>query len=192
MALLKSRIGLGPPLNLLPREKTFCISSLHPYEIFQVAFSPVLSTQPCLCVFLSVALLAKSAFPGNAAWLGSAVPQPAVLGEGDLPVRPYGEAAGLGDRGDVGMSPGWHPLLGCTSTCIKDGVIWCSDAVLTVCCFIIPRDVVWVLSPIRCWLWCKNPQVLSFPRDSCFVLVFSLGLGALVVAPLPPPWLEPA
>lgn len=101
MALLKSRIGLGPPLNLLPREKNSCISSLHPYEIFQVAFSPVLSTQPCLCLLLSVALLAKSAFPGSAAWLGSAVPQPAVLAEGDLTVRPYGEAAGLGDRGDV-------------------------------------------------------------------------------------------
>lgn len=84
--------------------------------------------------------------------MGSAVPQSVVLGEGDLPLRPYGEAAGLWDRGDMGMGSGWCPSLGCTSTCIKDGVIWVGDAVLEliVCCFVIPRDKVWVLSPITC------------------------------------------
>lgn len=92
-------------------KKTSCISSLRPYEIFQVAFSSVLSTRPCLCLFLSVALLAKSAFPGNAACLGSA-----VLGEGDVPPRAYGEAAGLWDREDTGLGSGWSPWLGCTSS----------------------------------------------------------------------------
>lgn len=96
--------------------------------------------------------------------MGSAVPQSVVLGEGDLPIRPYGEAAGLWDRGDIGMGFGWCPLLGCTSTCIKGGVIWVGDAALEliVCCFVIPRDKVWVLSPITCCS-VKKPPVLLFP-----------------------------
>lgn len=73
-----------------------------------------LSSSPFLCsprpaVSLSVALLAKSAFPGNSAWLGPVVLQPVVLGEGDLPANPYGEAACPWDRGDVGTGSGWVP-----------------------------------------------------------------------------------
>lgn len=83
--------------------------------------------------------------------MGSAVPQSVVLGEGDLPIRPYGEAAGLWDRGDMGMGSGWCPSLGCTSTCIKDGVIWVGDAAPElIAALSSPGTRSGCLSPITC------------------------------------------
>lgn len=90
---------------------------------------------------LSVALLAKSAFPGNSAWLGTAVLQPVVLGEGDLPANPYGEAV-LGTEGTWGRALAGSPhVAGSTWTCVKDGVIWVDDALLehVTLRFVIPN-----------------------------------------------------
>lgn len=159
MTLLKSRIGLGSPLNLLPREKNFCISSLHPYEDFQVAFSPVLSTQPC--VFLSVALLAKSAFPGDAARPGSAVLLCLVKVVSHLVLRSW-------DRGDVGMGTGWCPSLGCP--CSEAAVLW-FGAVPELSVAAVPSPGV----SSACWpqqvlTAVQTPALALFPR-----LLFSSG-----------------
>lgn len=176
-ALLESRIGLGCPLNVLHKEKNFCISSLHPSEVFQVAFSPVPPPSRVSVGFYQwlcwPSQLLQEVQPGWA--LCSPAP---VLAEGDS-LWPQGEAGALGTRGGLWLVP----LTACSPPGFQGAVLglWCCAGLISAA--VSPRGAGQCAEPHHVLTAVKPPWPIP---QGCSRLSFGSGGSH----GCPPPWLE--